>query len=158
MPSLFNNAASLSWCCSSARAAKRLGQGLSRRRIHGGETVTKELPMEQHLLEAISEAGVAKMRNVLPKFTRGRALIGECGAPYKCPPAPSESNCASNRSTRYAVRSQKNDPSPLPQTGGAPTLALEIKTRFPVLQVSVYDSVNKSRAAVDVSSQFPTRT
>ena len=40
--------------------------------------------------EFYSEAGVAKMRDVLPKFTRGRALIGVCGAPYKCPPAPSE--------------------------------------------------------------------
>ena len=25
-----------------------------------------------------------------PTFTEGRALIGVCGAPYKCPPAPSE--------------------------------------------------------------------
>ncbi len=26
----------------------------------------------------------------LPEFTQGRALIGVCGAPFKCPPAPSE--------------------------------------------------------------------
>jgi sulfide:quinone oxidoreductase len=26
----------------------------------------------------------------LPTFTKGKALVGVCGAPYKCPPAPSE--------------------------------------------------------------------
>lgn len=30
------------------------------------------------------------MRDILPTFTRGRAIIGICAAPYKCPPAPSE--------------------------------------------------------------------
>jgi sulfide:quinone oxidoreductase len=40
--------------------------------------------------EFYSVAGAEKMRDVLPNFTRGRALIGVCGAPYKCPPAPSE--------------------------------------------------------------------
>jgi sulfide:quinone oxidoreductase len=40
--------------------------------------------------EFCTEAGVAKMRDVLPSFTKGRALIGVCGVPYKCPPAPSE--------------------------------------------------------------------
>ena len=27
---------------------------------------------------------------MLPTFNGGKALIGVCGAPYKCPPAPSE--------------------------------------------------------------------
>jgi sulfide:quinone oxidoreductase len=40
--------------------------------------------------EFYSVAGAENMRDVLPKFTRGRALVGVCGAPYKCPPAPSE--------------------------------------------------------------------
>jgi len=40
--------------------------------------------------EFYSVAGAEKMRDLLPKFTRGRALVGVCGAPYKCPPAPSE--------------------------------------------------------------------
>jgi sulfide:quinone oxidoreductase len=40
--------------------------------------------------EFYSMAGVERIRDVLPNFTRGRALIGVCGAPYKCPPAPSE--------------------------------------------------------------------
>ncbi|MGV3552369.1 NAD(P)/FAD-dependent oxidoreductase [Rhizobium sp.] len=40
--------------------------------------------------EFYSVPGAEKMRNVLPTFTKGRALIGVCDAPYKCPPAPSE--------------------------------------------------------------------
>jgi sulfide:quinone oxidoreductase len=40
--------------------------------------------------EFYSMAGVERLRDVLPNFTRGHALIGVCGAPYKCPPAPSE--------------------------------------------------------------------
>jgi sulfide:quinone oxidoreductase len=30
------------------------------------------------------------MREVLPTFRKGHAVVGVCGAPYKCPPAPSE--------------------------------------------------------------------
>ena len=40
--------------------------------------------------EFYSVPGAERMREVLPTFTRGRALIGVCGAPFKCPPAPSE--------------------------------------------------------------------
>lgn len=40
--------------------------------------------------EFYSLAGAERLRDVLPTFTRGKALIGVCGAPYKCPPAPSE--------------------------------------------------------------------
>jgi sulfide:quinone oxidoreductase len=34
--------------------------------------------------EFYSMAGVERLRDVLPNFTRGHALIGVCGAPYKC--------------------------------------------------------------------------
>jgi sulfide:quinone oxidoreductase len=34
--------------------------------------------------------GAERLSKILPQFTTGRALIGICGAPYKCPPAPSE--------------------------------------------------------------------
>jgi sulfide:quinone oxidoreductase len=34
--------------------------------------------------------GAAHLRDVLPKFSKGRAVVGVCAAPYKCPPAPSE--------------------------------------------------------------------
>ncbi len=40
--------------------------------------------------EFYSVAGAEKLAAILPGFTRGKALIGVCGAPYKCPPGPSE--------------------------------------------------------------------
>ncbi len=40
--------------------------------------------------EFYSVAGAERLRDVLPGFTSGRAIVGVCGAPFKCPPAPSE--------------------------------------------------------------------
>lgn len=40
--------------------------------------------------EFYSVAGAERAREVLPEFTQGRAVVGVCGAPFKCPPAPSE--------------------------------------------------------------------
>jgi sulfide:quinone oxidoreductase len=40
--------------------------------------------------EFYSVAGAERLREVLPTFTKGRAVIAVCGAPFKCPPAPSE--------------------------------------------------------------------
>ena len=40
--------------------------------------------------EFYSVAGAQKLSEVIPTFSAGRALIGVCGAPFKCPPAPSE--------------------------------------------------------------------
>jgi sulfide:quinone oxidoreductase len=40
--------------------------------------------------EFYSVGGAERMRDVLPAFTGGRAVVGVCGAPFKCPPAPSE--------------------------------------------------------------------
>jgi sulfide:quinone oxidoreductase len=40
--------------------------------------------------EFYSVAGAERMREILPTFTEGRAVVGVCGAPFKCPPAPSE--------------------------------------------------------------------
>src|SRR5207247_9229622 len=40
--------------------------------------------------EFYSVSGAERMRDVLPTFVRGRAIVGVCGAPFKCPPAPSE--------------------------------------------------------------------
>jgi sulfide:quinone oxidoreductase len=40
--------------------------------------------------EFYSVAGANHLRDVLPTFNKGHALVGVCGAPYKCPPAPSE--------------------------------------------------------------------
>ena len=40
--------------------------------------------------EFYSMAGAATLREVLPRFERGHAIIGVCGKSFKCPPAPSE--------------------------------------------------------------------
>ncbi len=40
--------------------------------------------------EFYSVAGAQRLGELLPKFSQGRAVIGVCGAPFKCPPAPSE--------------------------------------------------------------------
>lgn len=40
--------------------------------------------------EFYSVSGAQRMAGLLPSFEKGRALIAICGAPFKCPPAPSE--------------------------------------------------------------------
>ena len=40
--------------------------------------------------EFYSVAGAETLRDVLPSFSAGNAIVGVCGAPFKCPPAPSE--------------------------------------------------------------------
>jgi sulfide:quinone oxidoreductase len=40
--------------------------------------------------EFYSVAGAEAVRELLPSFRSGTAIIGVCGAPFKCPPAPSE--------------------------------------------------------------------
>jgi len=40
--------------------------------------------------EFYSFAGAERLAAILPRFSAGHVLIGVCGAPFKCPPAPSE--------------------------------------------------------------------
>jgi len=40
--------------------------------------------------EFYSLAGAARLREVLPTFSSGHAIVGVTAAPFKCPPAPSE--------------------------------------------------------------------
>lgn len=40
--------------------------------------------------EFYSVAGAERLREILSDFSEGRAVVGVCGAPFKCPPAPSE--------------------------------------------------------------------
>lgn len=40
--------------------------------------------------EFYSVGGAERLATVLPDFSRGHAVIGVCGTPFKCPPAPSE--------------------------------------------------------------------
>jgi sulfide:quinone oxidoreductase len=55
--------------------------------------------------EFYSVAGAERLAGVIPTFSEGHAVIGVCGAPFKCPPAPSE--CAlllHDELTRRGVR------------------------------------------------------
>jgi sulfide:quinone oxidoreductase len=40
--------------------------------------------------EFYSVRGAESLRDVVRSFSAGRAVVGVCGAPFKCPPAPSE--------------------------------------------------------------------
>lgn len=40
--------------------------------------------------EFYSFSGAEKLRDKLPQFKSGHAVVGVCSAPFKCPPAPSE--------------------------------------------------------------------
>jgi sulfide:quinone oxidoreductase len=40
--------------------------------------------------EFYSFAGAVRMRDAIQDFSKGRVVVGVCGAPFKCPPAPSE--------------------------------------------------------------------
>lgn len=40
--------------------------------------------------EFYSVAGAERLAAIIPTFSSGHAVIGVCGAPFKCPPAPSE--------------------------------------------------------------------
>src|SRR5512142_901069 len=42
--------------------------------------------------EFYSIAGAERLREVLPTFTRGHAIVGVTSQPFKCPPAPSEAS------------------------------------------------------------------
>ncbi len=40
--------------------------------------------------EFYSMEGAEQLRDVLPRFSKGKVIVGVCSAPFKCPPAPSE--------------------------------------------------------------------
>jgi sulfide:quinone oxidoreductase len=40
--------------------------------------------------EFYSVGGAQRLGELLPEFSQGRAIVGVCDAPFKCPPAPSE--------------------------------------------------------------------
>jgi sulfide:quinone oxidoreductase len=55
--------------------------------------------------EFYSFAGAERLASIVPQLSSGHAVIGVCGAPFKCPPAPSE--CAlllHDELTRRGVR------------------------------------------------------
>jgi len=56
----------------------------------GAEYDFEATPGLSRVNEFYSVGGAETLRKVLRNFKKGRALIGVCGAPFKCPPAPSE--------------------------------------------------------------------
>jgi sulfide:quinone oxidoreductase len=46
--------------------------------------------LEQAGNEFYSVAGAERLAGIVPGFDSGRVVVGVCGAPFKCPPAPSE--------------------------------------------------------------------
>jgi sulfide:quinone oxidoreductase len=87
--------------------------------------------------EFYSVAGAERLSEILPGFSAGHAVIGVCGAPFKCPPAPSE--CAllldemlSARGVREACRISFVIPlgtpvPPSPETSAALTAEFEAR-------------------------------
>jgi len=51
--------------------------------------------------------GAVRMRDAIRGFSKGRAVIGVCGAPFKCPPAPSE--CALLLHDQLVTRGVRDD-------------------------------------------------
>jgi sulfide:quinone oxidoreductase len=56
----------------------------------GADYDLEATPGLQNANEFYSVAGAGRLREILPALVEGHALVGVCGAPYKCPPAPSE--------------------------------------------------------------------
>ena len=116
--------------------------------------------------EFYSVGGASVLRELLPTFSKGRAIIGVCGAPFKCPPAPSE--CAlmlHDFLTGRGVRSQCEItlvlplPSPVPpspETSKALMAAFaERNIRFvPSRRVAAVDSARRV-ASLDDGSDLP---
>jgi sulfide:quinone oxidoreductase len=71
--------------------------------------------------EFYSVPGAVHLSELLPAFNKGHAVVGVCGAPYECPPAPSE--CALMLHDYLVARGVRDDcrvtlvnplPSPVP--------------------------------------------
>ncbi|HME92128.1 MAG TPA: FAD-dependent oxidoreductase [Myxococcaceae bacterium] len=116
--------------------------------------------------EFYSVAGANRLREVLPRFSKGHALVGVCGTPYKCPPGPSE--CALLLHDLLATRGVRSQcditfvlplPSPVPpspDTSKALVAAFaERDIRFmPNRRVASVDPVRRV-AVIDDGSELP---
>jgi sulfide:quinone oxidoreductase len=116
--------------------------------------------------EFYSIPGAIHLRDVLPTFTRGHAVVGVCGAPYKCPVAPSE--CALMLHDYLLQRNVRQDcsitlvsplPSPVPPSPETSTALLaafaERNIAFlPSSRVLSVDSAGK-RVLLDGARELP---
>ena len=122
--------------------------------------------LTEHGNEFYSVAGAEKLAGILPTVTHGHVVIGVCGAPFKCPPAPSE--CAlllhdylSERGVRDACDITLVMPFPIPvppspETSDALLAAFaERGIRFvPHRRVSSLDGARRA-AILDDGSEIP---
>ena len=53
-------------------------------------TSTRRLGWPSSATSSIRSRGAQRLGELLPSFREGRAVVGVCDAPFKCPPAPSE--------------------------------------------------------------------
>ena len=90
--------------------------------------------LAEHGFEFYSVAGAERLRDILPTFRAGTAVVGVCGTPFKCPPAPNEAallldQSLRDRGLRDGVRIQVVVPfgSPLPPS---PELSRAILERY----------------------------
>ena len=116
--------------------------------------------------EFYSVAGAERMRDILPTFSEGRAIIGVCGAPFKCPPAPSEAalllhDYLKARGVRGACEISLVMPfgtpvPPSPDTSRALLAAFEERniTFVPGRRVSALDTARRV-AVLDDGSEMP---
>jgi sulfide:quinone oxidoreductase len=56
--------------------------------------------LAEHGDEYYTEEGAVRLRDALPAFREGAAVIGVCGPTFKCPPAPSEAGLMLDRYLR----------------------------------------------------------
>jgi sulfide:quinone oxidoreductase len=116
--------------------------------------------------EFYSVAGTERVRDLLPHFTKGHAIIGVSVAPFKCPPAPSE--CAlllHDYLTQRGVRSECQITivlpfgipiPPSPETSAALITAFAERdiTFVPNRRVASLDSTRRV-AVLDDNSELP---
>ena len=53
--------------------------------------------------------GAERLREALPTFVQGRAIIGVCGAPFKCPPPRARPRCCCTTTCRRAASATMRD-------------------------------------------------
>jgi sulfide:quinone oxidoreductase len=116
--------------------------------------------------EFYTEPGAARLAEIVPTFSEGRVIVGVCGAPFKCPPAPSE--CAlllddalnargvrDNCEISFVIPLGRPVP-PSPETSAA--LETEFTERgitfIPGRRISSVDS-GRSVAALDDGTELP---
>lgn len=113
--------------------------------------------------EFYSVPGVERVRGVLARFSSGSLIVGVCGNPYKCPPAPSEAallvdELLRERGVRHQVRISVVIPAPRP-VGQSPDASEQIVAAFaergitfiPERKVSALDAATREAILDDGS-------